>query len=228
MGNTPPAAQRPRTEQPFSAGASQIKKGKIDRGSERIATFFDALSPPFALPRGSPSPLGQSLTTLPHISFWAIMLSSKLAALLAILPAAAAFHGSLPSIRTPARHDAGTCMSAEPSGRRAALSLLGGAALGGFVTTGNDEAWALVKGLAPPENYGKGYVADLDLQPHSHEYVREPPLGATAPSKRGTNSANTPAPRPCPHAEGRGPASPPTSKMLGMFRFPAVYMCTSL
>jgi len=28
--------------------------------------------------------------------------------------------------------------------------------LGGFVTTGNDEAWALVKGLAPPENYGKG------------------------------------------------------------------------
>lgn len=81
---------------------------------------------------------------------------AKIIAALACVELAAAFHSGLPPAVPMRQRTAGICMAAEHSGRRAALSVLGGIAIGGFAGGGNDEAWALVKGLPPPENYGKG------------------------------------------------------------------------
>jgi hypothetical protein len=73
------------------------------------------------------------------------------------------------------RGSSGMCMSSEPS-RRDALVVLGGGLLGAAVLGGRpEEAAALVKGTAPPSDYGKkGKVS------HGLIYAGEPPCFASS------------------------------------------------
>eukprot|EP00285_Hemiselmis_virescens_P016121 CAMPEP_0173382904 /NCGR_PEP_ID=MMETSP1356-20130122/5434_1 /TAXON_ID=77927 ORGANISM="Hemiselmis virescens, Strain PCC157" /NCGR_SAMPLE_ID=MMETSP1356 /ASSEMBLY_ACC=CAM_ASM_000847 /LENGTH=278 /DNA_ID=CAMNT_0014337497 /DNA_START=81 /DNA_END=917 /DNA_ORIENTATION=- len=72
---------------------------------------------------------------------------------------ASAFQPGMPAVPSLRNPTAGAlCMASgeEYTGRRAAISVFGGAALGALSLGGSDQASALVKGVAPPEGYGKG------------------------------------------------------------------------